>query len=116
MTGKPAAHYRMEMNNPVAGLLDHFAPCMKSKKSEMSVIQQSHAFVLKLSQQQFYAHRPIGDIGKGNEHAAIRRQDISGFAQNSLRLQKMLKHVAVSDQVKLLTYGVAPTRSIQVKR
>ena len=87
MTGKPAAHHRMEMNNPVAGLLDHFAACMKSKKSEMSVIQQPHAFVFELSQQQFYAHRPIGDVGKGNKHAATRRQDIFGFTQNSLWLQ-----------------------------
>lgn len=115
MTGKPAAHHRMEMNNPVAGLLDHLAACVKSKKSKMSVIQQPHAFVLELSQQQFHAHRPISDVGKGNENAATRRQDAFSFAQNSLWLQKMLKHVAVSDQIKPFAYGLAPTRLIQVK-
>lgn len=82
----------------------------------MSVIQQPHAFVLELSQQQFYPHRPISDVGKGNENAAARRQDIFSFAENGLWLQQMLKHIAVSDQIKPLTDGVAPTRSIQVNR
>ncbi len=106
----------MAMNNPVAGLLDHFAACIKSKESEMSVIQQPHAFVLKLSQQQFYAHRPVGNVGKGNKHAATRRQDIFGFAQNSLRFKKMLKHVAIGHKVKLFPYGLAPVRLIQIHR
>ena len=116
MISEPAAHYRMEMNNPVTGLLDHLAGCMKSKESKMSVIQQSHALVLELSHQQFYAHGPEGDVGKGNENAATRRQHVLGFAENGLRLQKMLKHIAISDQVKPFTHGVAPTRSIQVQR
>ena len=58
MTSEPAAHNRMEMNNPIAGLLDHLAGRMKSKEPKMSVIQQSHALILESPHQQFYAHGP----------------------------------------------------------
>lgn len=73
MTCEPAAHNRMEMNNPVAGLLDHLAGRLKRKESKMSVIQQSHALIFEFSHQQLYAHGPVGDVGKGNKYAATRR-------------------------------------------
>src|SRR6478672_486277 len=113
MTGEPAAHHGVKAENPIAGLLNHLARRMNSKEPEMSVIQQSHTLILEFSQQQFCAHSPVGDIGKGNENTSAGRKDALRIAQNGLRLKQMFKHITEGDQIESFVNGAGPIAVVQ---